>query len=63
MSDPDPDHVQVLAKQLHLENCLPGPVPYAQYSQDHRDGHTRRARRVLVGLGNAGYSLTTSEVS
>jgi hypothetical protein len=60
---PDPDHVQVLAAQLHTVECLPGSMPYARYSDRHRGVHERRARLVLSGLSDAGYTLTATKES
>lgn len=59
MTTPDPDHVQVVAAQMHTVECLPGSLPYARFSQRHRDVHARRAKLLLSGLGNAGYTLTS----
>lgn len=61
MPDLDPDQVQVLAAQLHVVECLPGSMPYARYSIRHRQVHERRAGRILTGLSDAGYHLTTKE--
>lgn len=61
MTAPDPDHVHVLAAQMHTVECPPGSMPYARFSQRHRDVHARRARLLLAGLRDAGYALTSEE--
>lgn len=55
----DPDHVQVLAAQLHAVFCLPGSAPRDRYSKTHLGADERNAAHLLAGLANAGYVLTT----
>lgn len=59
--DPEPDHVQVLAVQLHVVDCPSKSLPYANSSQRHRKAHVSCSSRVLTGLRNAGYTLTSLE--
>lgn len=55
----DPDHVQVVAKQLHTQFCLLGSKSDATYSREHWGTHQRGAERFLAGMANAGYTLAT----
>jgi hypothetical protein len=61
VTDLDPDHVQVVTAQVHDIWCLPGAVPMSRYSKKHLDVDARLAEWLLIGLDNAGYTLTTKE--
>lgn len=59
MSSPDPDHVSVLRSQLHTVECLPDAAPSTRWSSAHDRRDEKKAEKLLTGLRNAGYTLTT----
>lgn len=56
--DLDPDTVDALADQLHTLSCVPLIGQAATPPPAHRDNDLSRARFVLLGLREAGWTLT-----
>ncbi|MEU0078547.1 hypothetical protein ABZY58_11675 [Micromonospora tulbaghiae] len=58
----DPDTVDALADQLHVLNCTP-LIGDATFTPQHRDYDLARARHLLAGLADTGWTLTRKPAS
>lgn len=57
--DLPPGTVDALADQLHTLNCTP-LIGAAKFTPQHRDYDLSRARFLLLGLRDAGWTVTRS---
>jgi hypothetical protein len=58
----DPDHVDVVARQYHESECRPLLVDRQGHLKLlHEENDRIFARSLLLGLRNAGYTLTSVE--
>jgi hypothetical protein len=63
VTPPDPDHVDVVARQMHARECVPVAAKLTRWSDAHIRRDRRWAEEFLAGLHEAGYTLTTLEES